>query len=46
MKKEQKMRNFLTHSPNGNEKREVFQQIRPSVAELKRGRVKQLMAME
>jgi len=32
---EQKMGNFSTNSPRGNEKQEVFQQIRPSVVELK-----------
>ncbi|HLD38189.1 MAG TPA: hypothetical protein VJA20_01985 [Candidatus Nanoarchaeia archaeon] len=48
MLNEQKIRNFLTNSPNGNEKQEVFQQIRlhtlrkgiKEKAELKRGRVK------
>jgi len=39
---EQKIGNFLTNSPNGNEKQEVFQQIRlQKKAELKRGRVKE-----
>ena len=32
--------NFLTNSPIRNEKREVFQQICPSVVKLKHGRVK------
>ena len=41
MLNEQKIRNFLTNLPNGNEKQEVFQQIRlQEKAELKRGRVK------
>src|SRR3989344_5885236 len=41
MKEEQKAGNFLTNSPIRNEKREVFQQICPSVVKLKRGRVKE-----
>jgi len=39
---EQKIGNFLTNSPKGNEKPEVFQQIHlQEKAELKRGRVKE-----